>query len=62
VVTALEPLQRIFSTTELSLSLWTICIAIALSLVVVEELIKAAIRYRSRHGAAARTRMRTSPA
>jgi len=63
VVTAFEPLQRIFGTTELSLSLWTICIAIALSLVVVEELIKVAIRYRERRGVAAAGRgLRPSPA
>ena len=40
VVTTIGFLQRIFETVELSLSQWSICIGIAASLVVVEELIK----------------------
>ena len=41
-------LQRIFDTTELSFAQWSICIGIAASLVVVEELIKLLIRPRDR--------------
>ena len=45
-ITGLEFLQRIFTTTELDLTEWTICIGIALSLVVVEELVKLILRHR----------------
>lgn len=45
-ITALDFLQRIFETTSLTGEQWTIAIAIALSLVVVEELIKVVIRAR----------------
>lgn len=41
-------LQRIFGTVELSFTQWSICIGIAASLVVVEELIKLVIRRRDR--------------
>jgi P-type Ca2+ transporter type 2C len=41
-------LQRILETVELSLSQWSICIGIALTLVVVEELIKLVLRRRDR--------------
>jgi Ca2+-transporting ATPase len=44
LVTALEFLQRIFDTVALSLSQWAICAGIALSLLVVEELIKLVLR------------------
>jgi P-type Ca2+ transporter type 2C len=47
-VTTIGFLQRIFQTTELSFSQWSICIGIAASLVVVEELIKLVIRRRDR--------------
>jgi Ca2+-transporting ATPase len=48
LVTALPFLQRIFTTVELSLAQWATCAGIALSLLVVEELIKLVLR-RRRH-------------
>ncbi len=45
-ITALGILQRIFDTTALTFNQWCICIGIASSLVVVEELIKLVIRHR----------------
>jgi Ca2+-transporting ATPase len=54
-VTTIGFLQRIFQTTELSFSQWSICIGIAASLVVVEELIKLVIRRRDRRSVAAGT-------
>jgi P-type Ca2+ transporter type 2C len=48
VVTTIGFLQRIFETTELSFAQWSICIGIAASLVVVEELIKLVIRRHDR--------------
>ena len=53
LVTTIGFLQRIFETTELRLSQWSICIGIAASLVVVEELIKLVIRRRDRRRVAA---------
>jgi P-type Ca2+ transporter type 2C len=50
-VTTIGFLQRIFHTVELSFAQWSICIGIAASLVVVEELIKLVIRRRDRRGA-----------
>jgi Ca2+-transporting ATPase len=50
-VTTIGILQRIFGTTELSFGQWSICVGIAASLVVVEELIKVVIRRRDRRGA-----------
>jgi Ca2+-transporting ATPase len=47
-VTALNPLNHIFSTTELNFPLWIVCIVIALTLVVIEEVIKLVIRLRAR--------------
>ena len=44
VVTALDFLQRIFGTTAMDLGQWCTCIGIALSLVVVEELVKLGVR------------------
>ena len=52
LVTTIGFLQRIFDTTELRLSQWSICVGIAATLVVVEELIKLVVRRRS--GAALR--------
>jgi Ca2+-transporting ATPase len=46
-VTALDFLQRIFGTTAMDLGQWCTCIGIALSLVVVEELVKLGLRRRS---------------
>jgi Ca2+-transporting ATPase len=50
-VTALEFLRRIFGTTELMFAQWCVCIGLAASLVVVEELIKLGIRRRNRKNA-----------
>lgn len=44
LVTALDILQRIFGTTALTFTQWCVCTGIALSIVVVEELIKLVIR------------------
>jgi Ca2+-transporting ATPase len=51
LVTTIGLLQRIFGTVELSFSQWSICIGIAASLVVVEELIKLVLRQRERRRA-----------
>ena len=48
LVTTIGLLQRIFDTTELSFAQWSICVGIAASLVVIEELIKLTIRARTR--------------
>jgi Ca2+-transporting ATPase len=53
LVTEIGFLQRVFSMVELSFAQWSICVGIALSLVVVEELIKVFIRRRAREGAPA---------
>ncbi|HEY6679179.1 MAG TPA: cation-translocating P-type ATPase C-terminal domain-containing protein, partial [Actinomycetota bacterium] len=55
LVTEIGFLQRIFSTVDLTLSQWWICIGIAFSLVVVEEVIKFFIRRRDRKGTPADT-------
>jgi len=47
LVTSLDVLQRIVGTEALTFTQWCICGGIALSLVVVEELIKLVIRHRS---------------
>jgi P-type Ca2+ transporter type 2C len=47
LVTMLGFLQRIFSTVELGFNQWAICVGIALSLLVVEELIKLFLRRRA---------------
>jgi P-type Ca2+ transporter type 2C len=47
-VTTIGFLQRIFQTVELNLTQWSICIGIAASLVIIEELIKLVIRRRDR--------------
>jgi P-type Ca2+ transporter type 2C len=52
LVTTIGFLQRIFDTTELSLAQWGICVGIAASLVVIEELIKLIIRRRHRRAVA----------
>jgi P-type Ca2+ transporter type 2C len=54
-VTTIGFLQRIFDTVELTLAQWSICIGLAVSLVVVEELIKLVIRQRDRRRVAATT-------
>jgi Ca2+-transporting ATPase len=48
LVTEIGFLQRIFSMVDLTLAQWGICLGIALTLVVVEELIKVFLRRRSR--------------
>ena len=47
LVTTLDILQRIVGTTALSFNQWCICVGIAASIVVVEELIKLVIRHRT---------------
>ncbi|WP_154795690.1 cation-translocating P-type ATPase [Occultella kanbiaonis] len=47
LITALNFLQEIFGTTGLTFEQWCICIGIASSIVVVEELIKAILRWRA---------------
>ena len=46
LVTTLDVLERIFGTTGLSFSQWCICVAIAASIVIVEELVKLVLRRR----------------
>jgi Ca2+-transporting ATPase len=46
-ITGLEILQRIFGTTRLTADQWAICIGLAISLLVVEELIKFVLRRRT---------------
>jgi P-type Ca2+ transporter type 2C len=58
-VTTIDFLERIFGTVELNLAQWSICIGIAASLVVVEELIKVVIRRRTRRSAAEATEVAT---
>jgi P-type Ca2+ transporter type 2C len=60
-VTTIGFLQRIFETTELSFSQWSICIGIAASLVVVEELIKLVVRRRVRGRATVGAEPSTQP-
>ena len=48
LVTSLDILERIFDTAGLSFNQWCICVGIALSLVVVEEVVKLVIRGRTR--------------
>src|SRR6478735_4927258 len=45
-ITALDILQRIFNTTALGYDEWLICIGLALTLLVVEELVKVVVRRR----------------
>ena len=53
LVTEIGFLQRVFSVVDLTLAQWGICTGIALSLVVVEEVIKFFIRRRARTAAPA---------
>jgi Ca2+-transporting ATPase len=48
LVTEIGFLQRLFSTVDLTLQQWGICVGIALALVVVEELIKVFLRRRTK--------------
>jgi Ca2+-transporting ATPase len=54
-VTTIDFLERIFGTVELDLAQWGICVGIAASLVVVEELIKLVLRQRDRRREATAT-------
>ena len=54
-MTTIGLLQRIFETTELDLAQWGICIGIAASLVVIEELIKLILRRRHHRTIATQT-------
>ena len=51
LVTTIGILQRIFETTELRFSQWSICVGLAAGLVVIEELIKLVLRRRGRRAA-----------
>jgi Ca2+-transporting ATPase len=62
LVTNIGFLQRIFDTVELNLSQWSICIGLALTLVLVEELIKLVIRQRSHRRVPAATQPSASAA
>ena len=61
LVTEIGFLQRVFSVVDLTLAQWGICTGIALSLVVVEEVIKFFIRRRARSAAPADARRSRSP-
>ncbi len=50
-ITALDFLERLFGTTGLSFNQWAICIGIATSIVLVEEVIKLVLRHRAGPGA-----------
>jgi Ca2+-transporting ATPase len=47
LVTSLDLLQRIFDTTALTFTQWCICVGLAASIIVVEELIKLVLRHRA---------------
>jgi Ca2+-transporting ATPase len=49
-ITGIDLLERIFHTTGLSFNQWSICVGIALALVVVEEAIKLVLRRRQQQG------------
>jgi Ca2+-transporting ATPase len=53
LITSLDFLERIFDTTGLTFTQWSICVGIAASIVVVEELIKLVIRHRDPAGSEA---------
>ena len=53
LVTEIGFLQRVFSVVDLTLAQWGICLGIAMTLVVVEEVIKVFIRRRDRKSAPA---------
>jgi P-type Ca2+ transporter type 2C len=59
-VTTIGILQQIFKTVELSFTQWSICIGLAASLVLIEELIKLVIRQRHRRSVAVGTRLSLS--
>jgi Ca2+-transporting ATPase len=48
IATTLTFMQRIFGTTELTFDQWVTCIAVALSVVIVEEIIKVFVRRREK--------------
>ncbi len=54
LITTIDLLERIFGTTELDAGQWGICIALAASLLVVEELVKLFLRLRAADVGAAR--------
>jgi Ca2+-transporting ATPase len=60
-VTTIEILQRIAGTVDLSGRQWAICVALAASLVVVDELIKVVLRYRERRETAAAPALTLAP-
>ena len=60
-ITSLDLLERIFNTTGLSFAQWSTCIGIALSLVLVEEVLKVALRRRRRGDRSAAIAVATVP-
>jgi Ca2+-transporting ATPase len=46
----LQPLQRVLGTTDIGFDLWSVCCGLALCLVVVDELVKWAVRHRQHPG------------
>ncbi|MFL6145219.1 MAG: cation-translocating P-type ATPase [Labedaea sp.] len=61
--TTIQPLEQLLKTTELDLALWSVCGGLALTLVLIEELVKLLARVRERHATtAARPGLRPSPA
>lgn len=60
-ITTIDILQRIFGTGELSGHQWAICIGLAASLIVLEELIKLIMRRRERQSAPVAAAPATSP-
>ncbi|HEU5472363.1 MAG TPA: cation-transporting P-type ATPase [Actinophytocola sp.] len=62
LATTFQPIERLLGTTELNLGLWSSCIGLALSLLLVEELIKVAVRHHDRRVVTPRPGLRASPA
>ena len=48
LITGLDLLNRIFETTSLDFNMWLVCIGLALTLLVVEEVVKLVLRWRGR--------------
>jgi Ca2+-transporting ATPase len=61
-VTTIGILQRLFDTVDMTFAQWAICVGLAVSLVVVEEVTKLVIRRRDRGVAAAQPQLAPSPA
>ncbi len=61
-VTTIDLLERIFGTTELTPGQWGICLGIAATLVLVEEVIKLVLRHRQDVGPGTAAAVVTPPA